>query len=417
MAKTPTPLNDTKLKSLKPNDKNYSISDGSGLQLLVKTNGSKLWEFRYTSPTTLKRRKTSFGTYPVTTLKSARDKRDDYLKLLDNGFDPLDEKQNKITTIKEKKAKDENTFKKVSRDWLKNYESEVSENYHKKITRALDLYTYKHIGDKPMSEITRIDLINILQELKNKDLKETANRTFMLLNKVFMYATTLEIIPHNITADIDKKVILGKTVKKHDPTLTKEKDIKGLLLAIDDYTGDYTTKMALKVLPYLFVRSYNIRYCEWLEIDFNNSSWIIPSNKMKTKTEFTLPLPPQVIKLLKEMKEFSGDDKYVFPSFRNKNAPMSDNTLIGAIRRMGYSKDEFVPHGFRAMFSTVAYEKANADDGHNYTSEVIEALLAHKETNKVKEAYNRAKFTDSMKGLIEWYANFLDRIKNDKSTR
>ncbi len=414
MAKTPSPLNDTKIKSLKPKDKNYSISDGNGLQLLIKISGSRLWEFRYTSPTTLKRRKTSFGTYPVTTLKSARDKRDNYLKLLDNGIDPLDEKQNKIASIKEKETKDQNTFKKVSLDWLQNYRSEVSENYHTKITNALKLYTYHHIGDKPIIAITRLDLINILQELKDKDLKETARRTFMLLNRVFMYATTLEIIPHNITSDIDKKVILGKAIKKHYPTLTKRSDIKGLLLGIDEYSGDYTTRMALKFLSYTFVRSYNIRHCEWIEIDFVNKLWIIPKEKMKTKIEFKLPLPPQVISLLNEVQKFSGDDKYVFPSFRNKNTPMSDNTLIGAIRRMGYTKEEFVPHGFRAMFATIAYEQANAKDGHKYTSEVIEALLAHKETNKVKEAYNRAVFTNSMSGLIKWYACYIDDIRRCK---
>lgn len=417
MPKIPVQLSDTKIKSLKAKAKNYTEPDGNGLQLLVKTTGSKLWEFRYTSPQTLKRRKTSFGTYPTTTLKSAREKCKEYLTLIDTGIDPIEENKKQVKQTKQEQIKEKNTFKKVSLDWLKNYESEVSENYHAKITRAIDLYTYSYIGNKPITEVTRLDLIEILQDLKNKGLKETANRTFMLLTKIFMYATTHEIIPHNITADIDKKIILGKSVKKHYPTLTKEKDIKGLLLAIDEYSGDYTTKMALKVLPYLFVRSFNIRHWEWSEIDFNNKLWIIPANKMKTKIEFALPLPIQVIELLKQMQEFSGDDKYVFPSFRSKNTPMSDNTLIAAIRRMGYTKDEFVPHGFRAMFSTIAYEKANADDGHKYTSEVIEALLAHKEVNKVKEAYNRAKFTDSMRGLTTWYADYLDGIKHEKLAR
>lgn len=230
-----------------------------------------------------------------------------------------------------------------------------------------------------------------------------------------MYATTHEIVPHNITADIDKKVIIGKSSKNHYPTFTKEKEIKALLLAIDEYSGDYTTKMALKILPYLFVRSFNIRHCEWIEIDIKNKIWTIPPSKMKTKTEFILPLPPQVINLLIELQDFTGNDKYVFPSFRSKNTPMSDNTLISAIRRMGYTKDEFVPHGFRAMFSTIAYEKANSQDGHIYTGEVIEALLAHKETNKVKGAYNRATFVYSMRGLIEWYADYLDALKTKKS--
>jgi integrase len=184
------------------------------------------------------------------------------------------------------------------------------------------------------------------------------------------------------------------------------------LLAIDEYSGDYTTKMALKMLPYVFVRSYNIRHCKWDEIDFKNKLWIIPANKMKTKIEFILPLPKQVIEILEEVKEYTEDSKYVFPSFRAKDRPMSDNTMISALRRMGFTKEEFVPHSFRAMFSTIAYESANTKDGHNFTGEVIEALLAHKEINKIKAAYNRASYKEAMANLMDWYANYLDGVKN-----
>ena len=169
--------------------------------------------------------------------------------------------------------------------------------------------------------------------------------------------------------------------------------------------------MALKMLPYVFVRSFNIRHCEWCEIDFENRQWIIPASKMKTKTKFILPLASQVIEILKEVQLFTGTGKYVFPSFRSKDRPMSDNTLIGALRRMGYTKEEFVPHSFRAMFSTIAYENANSKDEHNFTGEVIEALLAHKETNKVKEAYNRSSYKDAMRGLIEWYELYLIKLR------
>ena len=226
----------------------------------------------------------------------------------------------------------------------------------------------------------------------------------MLLNKIYKYAVTLEYVPHNIIADIEQRNILGKREKNHYPTFTKKEDIKGLLLSIDEYSGDYTTKMALKMLPYVFVRSFNIRHCEWSEIDFENKEWIIPASKMKTKSEFILPLSNYVIELLTEVKKFTSDSKYVFASLKDKNRPMSDNTLISALRRMGYTKEEFVPHSFRAMFSTIAYENSNSKDGHNFTGEVIEALLAHKETNKVKEAYNRSSYKDAMRGLIEWYA-------------
>jgi integrase len=161
------------------------------------------------------------------------------------------------------------------------------------------------------------------------------------------------------------------------------------------------------MLPYVFVRSFNIRHCEWCEIDFENRQWIIPASKMKTKTEFILPLANQVIEILKEVQQFTGTGKYVFPSFIKKDKPMSDNTLIGALRRMGYTKEEFVPHSFRAMFSTIAYENINE---HQCSGEVIEALLAHKETNKVKDAYNRATYKEGMRKLIEWYTLYLKRI-------
>ncbi len=414
MARTVKPLNDKQLKNAKPKEKNYTLSDGNGLQLLVKATGVKLWEFIYKSPITHKRRKTSFGNYPQIKLATARDKKNEYLNLVIKGIDPIEEKKIKKVEIQTTNENKKNTFKKVSLDWLDSYKDEVSENYHIKLTRALELYTYSFIGDKPIVDITRLDLIAILQDLKDRDLKDTGKRTFMLLGKVFMYATMLEIIPHNITADIDKKVILGKIVRKHYPTITKAKDIKGLLLAIDEYGGDYTTKKALQMLPYVFVRSFNIRHCEWAEIDFKNKLWTIPPHKMKVKKEFVLPLPRQVITILEDIKEFTGSGRYVFPSFRGNDKPMSDNTMISALRRMGYTKDELVPHSFRSMFSTIAYENMNLsseDGGHSIQGEVIESLLAHEEQNKVKSAYNRAEYLDAKAELMGWYADYLDGLK------
>lgn len=411
MAKTVVPLTDKKIKSVKPKDKNFTLTDGQGLQLLIKPDGTKLWEFRYTSPITNKRRKTSFNTYPTTSLSKAREKREEYRRLINDNIDPLDIKKEKKEKQSINSSINKNTFFKVSQEWLKN-KTDVSENYHYKLERALELYIYPFIKDKPITTITRLDIIDILKDLKDKKLLETADRVLSILNRIYKYSVTLEYTPHNITADIDKRVIIGSIKATHYPTFTKEKDIKGLLLSIDDYQGDYSTKMALKTLPYVFVRSYNIRHMEWEEIDFENSLWIIPSNKMKTKTEFVLPLPHQVISILNEVKKYSSGSKYVFPSLRNKNSPLSDNTLISALRRTGYSKEEFVPHGFRSMFSTIANEKANEENGHNFTSEVVEALLAHKEVNKIKEAYNRASYKKPMKELIQWYANYLDGVKN-----
>ncbi len=408
MARTIVPLTDTKIKSAKPKEKDYKLFDGGGLFLIMAKSGGKRWRFKYRFND--KEKVLSLGTYPSLSLKEARVKREEYKSQIANDIDPNEKKKQKKEEINIIEKKKENTFYKVSQEWHKNYESEVSENYHIKLERAIELYVYPFIKNKPIDEITRLNIIEILQDLKEKDIQETAKRVFMLLNKIYKYAVTLEYTPHNIIADIEQKTILGRREKRHYPTFTKDKDIKALLLAIDEYSGDYTTKMALKMLPYVFVRSFNIRHCEWSEIDFKNQQWIIPKDKMKTKIEFILPLPNQVIEILKEVQQFTGNGKYVFPSFRGKDKPMSDNTLISAIRRMGFTKDEFVPHSFRAMFSTIAYENM---EEHRYSGEVIEALLSHKESNKVKNAYNRASYKKSMRGLIYWYENYLNLIKNN----
>jgi integrase len=410
MPKIVTPLNDKTIKSLKPKDKAYTKTDGQGLRILVKPDGTKLWEYEYTSPTLKKRRKTSFGTYPQTTLSIARSKREDNIKLIRNGIDPLEVKQENKKEKQLSKQLQENTFEVVAKEWHKNYKNQVTENYHNKLERALELYLFPYIANKPITTVTRKDIIHILQTLKDKDLVETANRTFMILNKIYMYAVTLEKTPHNITADIDKKIILGKQEKVHYPTFTKNEDIKGLLLSIDDYQGEESTQYALKILPYLFVRSFNLRNMTWEEIDLKNKVWIIPANKMKTKKEFILPLPHQVVSILEKIKVNNTNSEYVFPGIRSMQRPISDNTLVSALRRMGYTKEEFVPHSWRSVFSTIAYENINT---HGYAGEVIEALLAHQETNRVKDAYNRATYKEPMKELIQWYADYLDCIRSD----
>jgi integrase len=408
MASRVEPLTATKVQSAKPKEKNYKLSDGRGLFLLIKPTGSKLWRLKYRFNG--KEKEFAIGAYPTITLSKARKRREELKTLIADGIDPNEQKKQEKQQNKVIEAKKENTFYAISQKWLKSYKSEVSENYHIKLGRALENYTYKkydnvHIKDTPIDEVTRLDIIAILEALREKELHETARRTFQILNKVYLYAVTHEYTPHNIIADIDKQIILGKKQKRNYPTFTKQKDIKGLLLAIDEYEGSYTTKMALKVLPYVFVRSYNIRHMEWKEIDFNAKEWVMPADKMKMKKEFILPLPHQVITLLEELKENSLSAKYVFPSPIHKDRPLSDNALISALRRMGYTKEEFVPHSFRAMFSTIANEQGKKTNH-------IEALLAHKNTNEVEGAYNRAEYKKQKREVLAWYADYLEEIKN-----
>jgi len=306
MPKLASQLNDTQIKNLKPKDKDYAKGDGQGLQLLVKTNGKKIWEFIYKSPTTNKRRKTTFETYPTMSLANARKRRTEWIENIQGGTDPIDEKKNTKQADKLITSKKENTFKKVATKWLEANPNDVSENHIYKMTRVLELYTYPLIGNIPIDEITRLNIIEVLEAIKNKGIIETAHRTYTIINRVFKYAVTLELAPHTITADIDKKTILGKTKKAHYPTLTDEKEIGTLILAMEEYQGEYSTKQALRLLPYVFVRSFNLRHCEWNEINLDKQEWTIPASKMKTKEEFILPLSTQAVKILQETKKFYG---------------------------------------------------------------------------------------------------------------
>jgi len=414
MARVIIPLTDKKIQNAKPKEKKYKLSDGGGLFLEIRPNNSKLWRLKYRING--KAKEYAIGTLQNYSLQHAREKREELKRLVARGIDINEKKKRDNLIKKESIEKKENTFYKISQMWLKDYikRKNLSENYSKKLGNALNNYLYPSIKSKPIEEITRKEIMKILEFIADeKGLRETATRLYTQLNSIYMYAVTHEYVELNIIRDIDKSIIIGKVTKKHYPTLTKEKDIRGLLLAIDDYNGDYSTKMALKIMPYVFLRSYNIRHAEWSEIDFKKREWVIPAQKMKTKIEFVLPLPPQVIELLEEIQEYKLSDKYIFPSTRYRDRPMSDNTLTGAIRRMGYTKDEFVPHGFRSMFSTVANTRANHEGVDQ--RDIIEALLAHKEKNKIREAYNRTSNRDliePMREVIEWYANFLEGVKN-----
>ena len=191
--------------------------------------------------------------------------------------------------------------------------------------------------------------------------------------------------------------------KKYN-TITEPHRIGQLLRAIDGYQGEYTTRQALKLLPHVFVRSSNIRLAEWKEIDFKKRLWVIPAEKMKAKKEHRLPLTDQAIEILREIYPYTKEAKYIFHSPISRTRPLTDVTLSKALKRLDFGS-EIVPHGFRAMFSTLAYESGN------FRSEVIEALLAHQENNKVKAAYNRALYEAEKRQVMEWWSNFLDEVK------
>lgn len=411
-----SPLTDTEIKSAKSAEKDRTLSDGNGLQLLIKPDGRKIWEIRFTVDG--KAKKTTVGTYPTISLRDARAKRDELKGKALSGIDPIEEKR-EIKQQKQEEAKAKeievvrslNTFEKVSRDFFITLTNEHEPRYYSLKLARLENHIFPYIGSMSMENVTRLQIIECLERLKADGKAETAKRTLNIINQVYRYAVTHEIVPHNITADIDKRYVIGKIESKNFPTITDPKEIGKLLNLIDEYHGEFTVKCALKLAILTAQRPYNIRFAEWNEFDLEKNEWSISAEKMKTKNPHVVPITKQLKAILEELAPHTqNQSRYLFPALTSNTRPISENTLNQALRRLGYSKEEIVSHGFRAMFSTIANEHISE---HGYHTDVIERHLAHVEKNKVKGAYNRAEYMDERKGLAQWWADYLDNVKHE----
>lgn len=407
--KKATQLTDTEIKGAKPREKEYTLSDGNGLQLVIKTDGRKVWEVRYTFGG--KAKQTTIGTYPTPSLKDARVKRDELKAKVANGIDPIQEKKEIKATIKSKESEKSNSFKQCATDYYVLVGSKISAGHYKKQWQRLESNVNPFIGDKDMNDITRDEIMSCLTRIQERGAIEEAHRIFNIISQVYQYAIANRRCERNTAADILPKYTLISATKQNYPTITDPKEIGKLLNAIDGYKGDFTTRCALQIMPFLALRPANIRAMEWSEIDLDKAILTISADKMKMKREHIVPLVPKVVEILRELKKLTGAGQYCFGASRTRNSPLSDNTLRSALIRLGYTHDEIVPHGFRAMFSTIANENI---PNHGYASEVIEKHLAHEVKNKVAGAYNRAQYWEQRIGLMQWWGDYLDELKKAK---
>lgn len=401
MARATTSLTATQIKQAKPQDKDYKLFDGGGLFLLITKNGSKLWRLKYSFDG--KEKSISLGKYPNVTLNKARELREKYKTDISNGINPSDKKKKIKETKILKDIQQTNTFKKIALERLE--KEDISQAHYKRTINAFKNDCFKYIGDKYIDDVTAQDLIKILQIMNDRGVKDSARKLFYAISKTFKWAVANNKAKRNPASDISLIDILGKKSKQHYPTITDKQGIKNLLISIKEYKGELSTKYALLILAYTFVRPSNVRLALWSEIDLETRRWLIPAKKMKTRDDFIVPLSDTVIELLKEIKVYSDTSPYLFPSTKSKTTPLSDGALLGAIRRMGYSKNEFTPHGFRAMFSTIAHENSP------FSYDVIETQLAHSVGNSVSQAYNRAKYLNDRTKLMQWWSNYLDEVQ------
>jgi len=383
---------------------NNKLSDGQGLYLIIKENGTKFFQFDFSFEN--KRKSMSFGVYPDTSLSEARALRDKTKKLLKQNINPIVEKNVSL--------EDNNTFKNISEKWLSKMEKEWANKTYLKVESVIRNHAYPYIGNKLIENITRSDILNIIDRMNKKGLHGSADKIVGNFNRIYKFAVTYNYTEHNIIADIDKKNIIVSTRHNHMSAITKENEIKELLEDINNFENMYkasiTTIVALKLAPYVALRPYNLRALEWSEVNFEKKVLDIPGEKMKTKKDFILPLSKQAIEILKMIEPFSAHkSKYVFPSPVSNLKCLSDATLGHALKKLGY-QDRHTTHGFRSTFSTITHENMKE---HGFNSDIIESCLAHEEKNKIKAAYNRAskmKYFEEKKELMKWWADWLDTL-------
>jgi integrase len=412
MARMVRPLTDKEIKGAKAKEKEYKLFDGGGLYLSITPKGKKWWRLKYSFEG--KEKRISLGVYPAITLQMARKQREELKYQISQGINPSEERKELKEIKKEEESKILYTFEHLSNEYFQHIQTlsnPISDNHHKKQTGRIANHCTPYIGSKPIVDLKKQDILEVIKRIKELGTHETARRVLSLIKSILEYGVDRELLEYSVASSIKPSKEIGKKIEKHYPVITEPKALKALLLAIDEYSGDYSTKQALRVMPHVALRAGNIRFAEWSEIDFASKLWKIPAEKMKMKVEHIIPLTDTVLKILKETKNFSGSGQYIFPSIIHKDRPLSENTLNVALRRLGYTKEEMVSHSFRGIFSTILHEKISE---HGFDPLIIEMQLAHKEQNQVKAAYNHAKYLDDRIKLMEWWSGYLNSLKVTK---
>jgi len=393
---TVMPLTDTAIRNAKAKDKPYKISDERGLYLLINKAGKYFrFDYRFCG----KRKTLALGVYPDVTLAGAREKRDNARKLLQSDVDPAQSKKETKAMQMDQAA---NSFEAVSREWFTKNKHIWTEGHSKTIVSRLELNIFPWLGTRPVALITAPELLAVLRRIEYRGAIETAHRVKQICGQVFRYAIATGRAERDPGADL--RGALTPTKSKHMATITSPKEIGGLLRAIDGYDGHLITRCALRLAPLVFVRPGELRQAEWQEINLEQTEWKIPAEKMKMRSPHIVPLARQAVEVLKEVEPLTGKGRYVFPSLRTAERPMSNNTILAALRRMGYTKEEMSGHGFRAMASTVLHEQG-------WPSDIIERQLAHAEPNSIKAAYNHAQHLPERRKMMQSWADYLDGLK------
>jgi len=409
MAKITKPLTNTELKASVAKAKDYSLYDGKGLILLVKKNGSKLWRYKYKHPAGHKMVQLGLGKYPEVSLAEARKMRDEGNTLLATtdittgiGIDPQ-------THWKEQKIKAENdhisTFEHTAKAWIKIKTNEVSHDHAHDIWRSIEKDLLPAIGKLPIKMLTAPILINAMQPVAARGALETVRRLCQRINEIMDYAANIGLIMANPATGIKKA--FKRPEEKNLPSI-KPDELPKFLQALSLAHVSISTRAVIEWQLHTMTRPSEAAGARWDEIDLSTQLWIIPADRMKRKRTHTIPLTEQAIAILNLMKPINGHRDFIFVGSKDPRKPMNSSTANMAIKRMGY-KDKLVAHGLRSLASTTLNEQG-------FDPDIIEAALAHVDTNEVRRAYNRAEYLERRRKMMYWWSDYIDRASIGKLT-
>jgi integrase len=395
MAIKTTRLSDTQIKAAKAKDKDYVLSDGDGLQFRVRKNGSKLWNFNYRHPQSKKRINMGLGTYPDLSLANARKKTISARELVAQDIDPKEYRDNKLM---KDKATTEHTLFNIASEWLELKKHSVTDDYAKDVWRSLEQYILPSLANTPISKITAPSVIALLRPIEAKGSLETVKRLSQRLNEIMIYAVNGGIIFSNPLSGI--KANFKKPKKEHMLTL-KPDELPELMLTFAHANIKRTTRCLFEWQLHTMTRPSEAAGASWKEIDFENKIWTIPAERMKKRRMHIIPLTKQAMALLEMIKPLSGHREYIFPSDRNPKTHCNSQTVNMALKRMGFA-GRLVSHGLRSLASTTLNEQ-----GHD--SDIIEAALAHVDTNVVRGSYNHADYLKRKLKMMCWWSDHIEK--------
>lgn len=393
-------LTDITIRNAKAGAKAVKLADGGGMFLLMRPAGGKLWRLKYRIEG--REKLLAIGAYPEIGLGEARRWREEARELIALGKDPSREKQRDKVRARIQAA---DTFAAICTEYCEKRRRDGAKGWSP-ATAVRSEYLLGlvsgSIGKQPIGEIQPADVLTAIRRIEGKGKLESARRSLQLAGAVFRYAVATTRLASDPTRDL-KGALTAPTVT-HYGAITDAKRAGELLRTIDGYEGSGITKLALQIAPHVFVRPGELRRAEWSEFDLDAALWIIPAGRMKMRKAHHVPLSRQAAALFREVQAVTGPSGYLFPSIRTRARPMSENTINGALRRLGYASDEMTAHGFRAMASTLLNESGK------WHPDAIERALAHGDTDKVRAAYHRGVHWNERVKMAQWWGDYLDQL-------